>query len=182
MTVMETLQVQGPWTPADRENLPDDGHRYEIIDGVLLVNAAPAPRHQRVQLLLAALLLDAAPEGLWVLPAPTDIFLAEDTVVQPDILVAAESDFDAAGLPGAPLLAVEVLSPSTQVVDRNLKKNRYARAGVPSYWLVDPQAMSVTAFELVNGRYARVAEVSRGDSWTAERPFRVTIAPSLLDR
>lgn len=182
MNAMETLQVRGPWAPADRTQLPDDGHRYEIIDGVLLVNAAPAPRHQRVQVLLTALLLEAAPEGLWVLVAPTDVFLAEDTVVQPDIVVAAESDFDATGLPVAPLLAVEVLSPSTQLVDRNLKRDRYERAGVQSYWVVDPEQPCLTAFELRDGRYVLAAGVRRGESWTARHPFPVTIEPSTLDR
>lgn len=122
-----TLQVPGPWRADDLAALPDDGHRYEIVDGVLLVNAAPAPRHQRVQMLLWHLLHAHCPPGTWVMAAPLDVVLAEDTVVEPDLLVAPKTAFGEKNLPSPPLLAVEVLSPSTATVDRNLKLRLPAR-------------------------------------------------------
>lgn len=182
MSVMTTLQVPGPWRADDLPNLPDDGHRYEIVDGVLLVNAAPTPRHQRVQQLLWYHLHVHCPPPLWVMTAPLDVVLADDTVVEPDILVAPRSAFTEENLPEPPLLAVEVLSPSTSTVDRNLKLLRYQRAGIGSYWLVDPDALRLTAYELRDGEYQIVAEIARDQEWTTAVPFEVTIRPSeLLD-
>lgn len=180
MDVMETLRLSGPWTVADVAGLPDDGNRYELIDGVLLVSAAPRPAHQGVQLKLAVVLMDAAPPQLRVLTAPTDVVLAGDTVVQPDILVAARDAFTDENLPTAPLLAVEVLSPSNSVVDLNLKKALYERSGVASYWIIDPDTLHLTAFELRDGRYGEVASVTADQTWTATAPFAVAITPGEL--
>ncbi|MFT4299936.1 MAG: Uma2 family endonuclease [Aeromicrobium sp.] len=177
---METLQVEGPWTVAQRDALPDDGRRYEVVDGVLLVSPAPRPAHQGVVALLWHLLHDAAPSGLRVYFAPLDVVLAGDTVVEPDVLVAPREAFTDLNLPSAPLLAVEVLSPGTRMIDLNLKKQRYERAGIPSYWVIDPDTLVLTVFERRDGTYAGVAEVGPGQSWTAERPFPVTITPEDL--
>jgi Uma2 family endonuclease len=174
---METEQVPGPWTVAERDELPDDGKRYEVVDGVLLVNAAPRPGHQGVLLQLAARLLAAAPAHLKVHVAPLDVVLADDTVVEPDVLVARADDFTELNLPAPPLLAVEVLSPSTRRVDRVLKKERYERAGIASYWLVDPESLELTVHELREGRYVEVARVDADRTWTASAPFPVTITP-----
>lgn len=180
MSVMTTLQVPGPWRADDLATLPDDGHRYEIIDGVLLVNAAPAPRHQRVLQLLSWLLHSHCPPDLWVMTAPLDVVLADDTVVEPDLLVAPKAAFTDKDLPVPPLLAVEVLSPSTSTVDRNLKLSRYERAGIPSSWMVDPDELRLVAFELDGGRYRQVADVASDQTWAATQPFAVTIRPGDL--
>lgn len=182
MSVMSTELIPGPWTYADLESLPDDGKRYEIVDGVLLVNAAPAPRHQQVLARLFVVLDAAAPADLLVLPAPVDVVLTDDSVVEPDIVVALRSAYTETNLPTAPVLAVEVLSPSTRLVDLNLKKERYERAGIPSYWVLDPTTLVLTAYELVDSSYAEVAVVSPGGSWTARRPFEVTVEPGSLLR
>jgi Uma2 family endonuclease len=180
MSVMTTEQISGPWTVADLERLPDDGHRYEIVDGVLLVNAAPVPRHQRVSALLWKQLDAHCPDGLWAMSAPLDVVLAEDTVVQPDLLVAPRTSFGPTDLRFPPLLAIEVLSPGTRLVDLNLKKDRYERAGIASYWVVDPDARRLTVHELVDGAYVVVADVAGEEAWTAVRPFPVTITPGTL--
>lgn len=180
MSAMSTELIPGPWTYDDLENLPDDGKRYEIVDGVLLVNASPVPDHQEVALELWRLLRDHAPADLRVLAAPLDVVLADDTVVEPDVLVGRREDFSARNLPAVPVLVVEVLSPSTSTVDRNLKKDRYERARIPSYWLVDPATLDLTIYELAGDRYQEVAVVSRDETWTATRPFPVTIVPGDL--
>lgn len=182
MSVMSTELVPGPWTYADLEQLPDDGKRYEIIDGVLLVNASPIPRHQQVLTRLLVLLDAAAPEELMVLPAPMDVVLADDTVVEPDILVARREDFSDMNLPAVPLLAVEVLSPSTSTVDRNLKKDRYERAGIPSYWLVDPDTLELTVYELHDGSYGDGFTVGPDENWLSRQPFEVRVTPGDLLR
>lgn len=180
MSVMETLRVPGPWTVADRDDLPDDGKRYEVIDGVLFVNAAPRPAHQGIVLSLAIALRSAAPPHLKVHVAPLDVVLASDTVVEPDVLVAPAEAFSDLNLPAPPLLAVEVLSPSTRRVDLEVKRERYERAGIASYWVIDTGTLEMTVHELQNDRYVVTAEVGPADTWTATAPFTVSLTPGDL--
>ncbi|HEX4225260.1 MAG TPA: Uma2 family endonuclease, partial [Pseudonocardiaceae bacterium] len=95
---------------------------------------------------------------------------------QPDVLVALHEDFTEKKLPGPPLLAVEVLSPSSSVTDLNKKKRLYERFGVHSYWVIDPLEPSLIAFELdENGRYQTIAEVADDKPFEATQPFPVRI-------
>jgi Uma2 family endonuclease len=182
MGTVTTLPRSRPLTRRDLERMPDDGHRYELIDGCLIVSPAPTPRHQIALVALLRVLTAACPADLRVLVAPLDVVLADDTVVQPDLLVAGRHQFGARDLPGAPLLAVEVLSPSTRHVDMALKRARYEAAGCPSYWVVDPDAPSVTAWELADGQYVEVAHVEGDDELAAHQPFPVAVSPAhLLD-
>ena len=131
------------WTPEDVWALPDDGNRYECIDGVLLVTPSPRLTHQ---LVLARLHLLVAPfvaaQRLGVaMFSPADICLNVGNLVQPDLFVVPA---DADGRTGrewtdvhALLLAVEVLSPSTARYDRTLKRRYYQRSMVGEYWVVD---------------------------------------------
>jgi Uma2 family endonuclease len=167
-------------TVADLEQVPDDGHRYELVDGTLVVTPAPSVRHQDVSMRMAVLLFTARTPGLRVLAAPADVILGSDTALQPDLLVAREDDFTESSLPVAPLLVVEILSPSTRLVDLNLKKARYEAAGVASYWVIDPDVPRLIAWELSEGEYAEVADVSGQEQWTSERPYPVTVVPAQL--
>ncbi len=167
-------------TRADLESAPDDGYRYELIDGGLFVTPAPGYRHQRIVPKLWKVLDEACPAGLVAVPAPFAVGLSEDTEVQPDVLVAPRAAFTEKDLPNAPLLAVEVLSPSTRRTDRDLKWERYQRAGIASYWVIDPAGPALTAWELVDGAYVEVAEVGPEQTWEATKPFAVRIAPGEL--
>jgi Uma2 family endonuclease len=169
-----------PFTRADLDAMPDDGYRYELLDGMLLVSAAPVPRHQVVSGNLHLLLRASCPPDLQVLYAPVDVVLADDTVLEPDLLVAPRQQFSAKDLPGAPLLAVEVLSPSTRRVDQLLKRDRYQEAGCPSYWLVDPQEPSVLALELEDGRYVERGRAAGTESLALGLPYPLTIVPADL--
>src|SRR5690625_3097826 len=93
-------------TRADLENLPEDGHRYELIDGTLIVSPSPIPRHQRAVGRLFLLLHEACPQDQEVFVAPLDVVLSNDSVIIPDLLVAPKSQFTDRDLPGAPTLAV----------------------------------------------------------------------------
>lgn len=175
-----TLVKGGPITRAERDAIPDDGRRYELIDGVLVVTPAPSFHHQGVVGELYLLLRASCPPGLVVLFAPFDVALADDTVVEPDLLVAPRAAFTDKELPTAPLLAVEVLSRSTRRFDLGLKKDRYAEAGILHYWVVDPLAPSMTAWELRDGVYAEVGSTAGEESLDLASPFPVTVVPSRL--
>lgn len=176
-----------PWgrelTRADLETLPDDGHRYELLDGSLLVTPAPGTAHQVAAFELAKL-LDTATAGteLLVLLAPLEVALSDLVVLQPDVVVVHRRDLDARGVGGIPILVAEVLSPSTRRIDLGSKRSAYEAAGVERYWVVDPEIPSLTAWRLEGGSYTREAEVSGDATYHAVQPFAVAVAPGSLLR
>jgi Uma2 family endonuclease len=170
-----------PFTVRDLEDFPDDGNRYELVNGALLVSPAPGEDHQTVVLELGIRLRAVRPDGFRVFVAPFSVQLDKDTEVQPDVLVAMAKDVTKKNLPTAPLLAVEVLSPSTAIIDLNLKKALYERLGTSSYWVIDPIDPALTVFELdENGKYQQIAEVRGEKAFEATQPFPVRIVPSEL--
>lgn len=185
MSVMTSVIPHGrPFTVDDLEGMPDDGNRYELIDGMLLVSPAPDWPHQEMGAELFFQLRLRFPPGVRVLTAPFAARTGTDSEVQPDVLVARFADLNrnSKNLPVAPLLAVEVLSPSTRLKDLNLKKAHYERMGVASYWILDPKEPgSLTVFELDDeGRYQQVAHVEGDEEFVATSPFPVTIVPARL--
>lgn len=169
-------------TRADLDALPDDGLRHELIDGAFVMTPAPGLRHQRlVGALYAELRSASAGTGLTVLLAPFDVVLGPN-VVEPDIIVAPDAAFTERDLPTAPLLAVEVRSPSTGWLDEGRKRTLYEESGVASYWLVDPDAPSITILELVDGRYANVATAHGDQTIEVATPFPVRLNPTDLAR
>jgi len=146
--IMGMPQPAPNWTVEQVLALPDDGNRYEVVDGELLVSPAPVFRHQDAILALVRRLEPfVRSNGIGHLSiSPSDIELDDHTLVQPDIFV-----FE---LPGGKLpehwkdirrllLVVEVLSPSTARADRQVKRLRYQRQGIPEYWIVDLDARLV---------------------------------------
>ncbi len=122
---------------------PDDGQRHEIVEGEHYVTPVPTTTHQRVSgNLFVALHSQLRERGIAeVFSAPTDVILSDTTVVQPDLVVVRMSRSGAIserGIEGPPDLVIEILSPNTSGRDEFLKKAAYAKAGVPEYWLVDP--------------------------------------------
>jgi len=182
MRAMTTTIPAGPWTVDDLDALPEGtGLRYELIDGALLVSAEPSLQHQRVNGRLLRLLQDAAPAEIEVF-LPIDVRLSPVRQVAPDISVVRRSDATGRRLAGVPLLVVEVQSPSTRAVDLTLKRQVLEEAGVPSYWLVEPDDLVLTALELVDGRYEQVAQVHGDEAFDALRPFTVRVVPAQLSR
>jgi Uma2 family endonuclease len=179
------LETAGrPFTRADLEDMPDDGRRYEIIDGVLIVSAAPGRLHQRAVFAMARLLFEVCPPEFEVLPAPFAVGLADDTELEPDVVVGRIADLTDKDLPAAPALAVEVLSHSTKLIDLNVKKERLRRAGTPAYWVVDPVARPaearLIAWELVKGEYRQAADIAGDEAFEATVPFPVRVVPAEL--
>lgn len=169
-------------TVDDLETLPDDGHRYELLDGTLLVSPAPGFPHQSLLFRLAVALDSACPEHLYVIMAPFAVQFTRITELQPDILVAPLRAFTKKNLPTAPMLAVEITSPSTALIDRTLKRAAYAQFGVPHYWLVDPDpdAPSITVLDLVGEEYVEGRTARGDDVLDVIEPFPVVLRPSEL--
>ncbi len=164
---MRAVQRQVGYT--DLVNMPDDGRRYEIHGGELVVVPSPLPIHQIAVLQLATRLNDYAREsGGIALAAPLDIVLDEHDVVQPDVVFfRAERRHlvqPRAVTRAAPDIAVEVLSPSTAAVDRSRKMDLFARYGVPEYWIADPVRPQLEVYVLADGAYEQAQAASPGDT------------------
>ena len=168
------------FTVADLDRMPSDGHRYELVDGTLVVSPRPTTVHQFVALRLATALDRACPEGLCVLPEPA-VQLDRVTELAADLVVHL-GDVGGAKFTAPPLLVVEVRSPSTALIDLNRKKAVYEKFGVPSYWIVDPEPArpELTVFELRNGGY--VLEATSTQPLTVSQPFTVLITPAELTK
>lgn len=140
------------FTYADLRELPEDGRRYEVIEGDLCVTPAPKTRHQRVSWKLTLFLGQAEESGFGVgLAAPTDVYLDDHNGVQPDLVIVLKEHADIVvenEVRGVPDLVVEILSASTRARDLGVKLRLYARFGVRVYWVVDPDAQTVTVFRL----------------------------------
>lgn len=149
---------QGSWTYDDYAVLPDDGQRYEIVNGVLVMAPAPSPEHQDiVGMILYYLLIQVKFAGLGrVFTAPIDVDLGLKNVYQPDVIVVLNAHLNrvaAKKIVGAPDLVVEVASDSTAAMDRIAKYDVYAHAGVTEYWIVKPERKTVEVFLLENRKY-----------------------------
>jgi Uma2 family endonuclease len=159
----------------------DDGQRYEVIDGELVVSPAPGFAHQYASTALVTELNNhVRPRGLGIiLHAPFDVIFSKLNVVQPDLVCLTAEQVQRVrerGVEEAPTLVVEILSPSTSARDRREKLQLYARMGVPHYWLLHPRRRYLDAHELREGRYVLVAHLE-GDA-----EFRPALFPGLVLR
>ena len=139
----------------------DDNERWELIDGVpYSMSPAPLTAHQRISSNLHYQLYDFLKgKPCQLFTAPFDVRLNalgddDDDVFQPDLVIICDrTKIDDKGCNGAPDMVIEILSPSTAMRDKVLKFNKYQRAGVREYWIVDPNSKTVQVFILDNGRY-----------------------------
>ena len=180
---MTTPPRPGSWTVEDLFGLPDDdGNRYELVDGNLLVTPFPSTGHIAIQRRLGDLLRAAAPPHLVAEFAGYGIRIGK-SLFQPDVVVVRASAV-AYSVPsvdvGDVLLAVEVLSRSNPDNDRIIKHERYAAGGIPNYWIVDGKQRRITVFHLDAGRsqYTTVAQVDAGTVYRTDRPFEIALDPA----
>ena len=155
------------WTYEDLFALPDDGRRYEIIEGELYEMPAPTLDHARVIANLIAMLIPLVSKvgGQWF-TAPVDVFFPGADPVQPAILVLLpgwQGTLARRGVEGAPDLLIEVVSPASRKHDRLTKRALYGRAGVREFWLVDPEARTLEIFTLERDA-SHVTESASGDA------------------
>ena len=142
----------------DYRRIPDDGQRYEILDGEVYVNPSPTLAHQHASAALYLELARAVSDDARVYYAPIDVILGEHDVVQPDLVVVATSQLTRRGIEGPPRIVVEIVSSGRPDFDRRIKARRYASFGVPVYWLVAPSTRRVECFHLVSDTYVLAAE------------------------
>jgi Uma2 family endonuclease len=152
---------------------PDDGNRYEVIDGEMFVTPPPIWVHQNASgTLYGYIWRYVHPRRLGKLvSAPVGVKLDEGNGVQPDLVYNASDRADIIverGVEGAPTLVVEVLSPSTPSRDRGVKMRRYAAAGIPHYWILDPRPRALEAYRLGEGEYQLVGTFGPGTVFTPE--------------
>lgn len=170
----------GEWTPADLELMPEHW-KVELLDGTLIVNAQPMPRHQLAAQRLVRILVDALGEEYEPLP---EVMLDLGTAqLAPDISVAHRSRIDWEAkeqAPAAIALVVEVASPSTRSIDRTIKAERYAEAGIPGYWRVELDPVAVIAHVLCDGAYVEAGSWSAGEEVVVDEPVRVRFDPTTL--
>jgi Uma2 family endonuclease len=149
---------QGDWTYNEYIALPDDGKRYEIANGVLLLAPSPAGPHQgTVGEVVFHLRSHVKLPGLGLVSqAPFVVELSPKDVFQPDVFVVLNPHLDKVQekkVVGAPDVVVEVASPGTAAFDRLTKYDTYARAGVSEYWIVNLDRRTVEVFVLEDGKY-----------------------------
>lgn len=133
----------GEWTYSEYARLPDDGNRYEVLDGEVLVTPAPSPHHQKViGRLLIGLVEYVEERGAGWVFQDVDLLFRTGHFLRPDLLVVPAAGRDGItdrGVEVPPVLVIEVLSPSSGTIDRVKKPRRYLDFGVPDYWVVDPE-------------------------------------------
>jgi Uma2 family endonuclease len=159
--------------------LEEHGIWYELIDGAVVVNPPPGFRHEQINMSLAAQLYNAAPPEFEVLGSHLGFYYEGTNYVMADVTVARRTDFEDDGIHVAPRLVVEILSKTTRRTDLTRKREIYEEAGVPSYWVVDPGASTITVLELSEGRYREVlcSPLDRPVAVELPFPLTLTVAP-----
>jgi Uma2 family endonuclease len=166
-----------PWTLAELDRLPEDGNRYELIDGELFVTPAPSPAHEELASVLHGILAPyVKAHQLGRVYTPRAVVRTRGSQVEPDLMVrpsVAKLPVKWERMP-RPLLVVEILSRTTQRRDHEQKRVFYRRIGVPEYWMVDRWSRCI---HVVRQDHDRVAESML--EWHpdgATEPLRIHVA------
>jgi Uma2 family endonuclease len=168
------------WTPAEVRALPDDGRRYEVVAGELLVTSAPSLPHQDAAGRLLRLLVDyVEPSGVgYASLSPADIEPEPGALVQPDVFVAplvggrrprAWSEIRSL------VLAVEIVSPTTARADRTVKRRLNQRTGAAEYWIVDLEARLVERWRPADERPEVLTDTLRWEPVPDARPLVIEL-------
>lgn len=179
-----TVEEIGIYTIADleRERDRDDALRWELLAGELVMTPAPRPLHQQMAFRVAQLLDAAIPPQWMVLMAPVDLRLSDRSVLQPDVVVLPHSQVLETRLEGVPVLAIEVLSPSTRRRDLVTKLEILRAAGCPHYWVLDPDATTFRAWQLVDDDYVLQAEAVGSEEVRITEPVQLSLSVADLAR
>ncbi len=156
------------FTYSDLLSAPEDGKRYEIFEGELIVSTSPGEKHQRIVINLVGIFLPYVksqnPGRIYT--APFDVYFDDETVVEPDIIFISKDRnviIEEKRINGAPDLIVEILSSGTEARDRGFKFRRYEKEGVKEYWIVDPENRTIEIYTLKKSRYELVKKFEGAD-------------------
>ncbi len=175
----DTIDLDRRYTLADLDDFPEDGRRYELADGWLLVSPSARRLHQVGSKGIGQALEAACPRDLYIFPLPINVDDPDATHFEPDVTVVRR-EFALIENGDTPLLAVEIRSPSTAGRDAVRKRREYARLGIASYWLFDVEDPSLRILELDGDDYVERAFVTGSESVTVALPFPVTLSPARL--
>jgi Uma2 family endonuclease len=174
------------WTYSEYARFPDDGNRYEVIDGEVLVTPAPTPNHQHV---VGTLLLTLRPYverfRLGVVLADVDVLFATGHFLRPDLVFVPADRVDGIsdrGIEVPPELVVEVQSPTSKTIDRVRKPRRYGAFGIPEYWVLDPLEGSAWIWRWTGGAAEPERVSGRFDWKPAGAPEALTLDTAELLR
>ena len=174
----------GAWTEPDLHLFPQDGHRYEIVDGSLHVAPPPPESHEAVARAVALALRAAAPPGWWVCNR-TGVVINEGTGgasnLVPDVTVLRPRSSGAIWCdPADVALVVEVETPATRRFDRFLKPTLYAEAGIGAFWRVEPGRGGpvLRTYELGGARYRLTKSIEGAEPVKLDAPFPIQVAPA----
>ena len=172
------------WTLEMVRALPEDGKRYEVLDGVLLVSPAPSYRHHiAVQLLYEIVAPYTRANGIGrTMMSPADIELSQTRMVQPDLFVIP-ADIETSSWTDVTRLhlTAEVLSPSTARWDRKDKRAAYQEKQIPEYWVVDIDARLVECWRPVDDRPALLSEIVEWHPLASVHPLRIDLVQYFAD-
>jgi Uma2 family endonuclease len=164
-------QTRQQMTAAEFFELPEQTQPTELINGVLVVNPAPIPRHQNVMLNTAFVLKDLLSKiGGKVFAAPLEVYLDERVVPQPDVMWIApdiKCIIDEKRLIGPPDLIVEIFSPGSVLSDGSDKFDIYQRYGVREYWMIDPSEEYIEVYQHINAQFVRQGIYGKGKQFTS---------------
>lgn len=167
------LHAHVRFNAGDIWDTPEDGNRYEVIDGALYVTPPPLYGHQYASTSLAALIWPHVRQhGLGqIVTSPIGVVLDDENGVQPDLVFVSRERLHIIterGVEGAPDLVVEILSRRTQSRDRGVKMKRYAAAGIRYYWIVAPRSRTIEEYRLTESGYDLVGTHGPGDTFGPE--------------
>jgi Uma2 family endonuclease len=175
------------WTLTELHRLPDDGNKYEVVDGELFVTPAPSESHETIASLLTRILDPYVHEhDLGLVYRPRAVVRVKRSEVEPDLYVRARTrrptSWAAAPLP---ILVVEILSPTTRRRDHLEKRRLYVRSGIPEYWIVDEEDRMIRVIRpdradvVAKAKLVwRPAGVKRGLSVDVRGLFQEALGPS----
>lgn len=159
----------------------DDGNRYEILDGALVMTPPPGTAHQTVAGRLFVILDQAARAcGLRAFFAPLAWRIGPGQVPEPDLMVVSPEAVTPRAIEQPPRLVVEILSPTGHGRDLSEKRRIYAEGGAPWYWLVEPDVASLTVLRLAGQAYDEEALVEGATAYVTKDPSSVRVVPAEL--
>ncbi|NYJ34495.1 Uma2 family endonuclease [Nocardiopsis aegyptia] len=170
-------------TVADLERTPDDGRRYELVDGRLDVSPAPKPLHTRVAFRLGNHLGASCEYAFEIGEGPGITLNGDGTHHRIPDLAVFDTDLPEEGyFVVPPVLAVEIVSPESVFRDNHTKRREYAAFGIPSYWIINPipEKVGIIELRLDNGEYQEVTQVYGEDVFETDLPFPVKLVPHWL--